>query len=44
MVVSCDIVSQVVDLLLVQANQLMEGCLVSAAEAVNKKLLILRHL
>jgi hypothetical protein len=44
MVVSCDIVSEVVDLLFVQANQLMEGCLVSAAEAVNKKLFILCHL
>lgn len=44
MMVSCDIVSKVVDLLLVQTNQLMESCVVSAAEAVNKKLFILCHL
>lgn len=45
MMVACDVISEVINLFLMLANQIMEGRLVSAVEAVNKVLLIIsRHL
>lgn len=44
MVVSGDVVSEVIDLLFVPADQIIKGCLVSAAQAVDKHLIILCHL
>ncbi len=44
LMVSCDIVSEIIDFFLVLADQFMKGRVVSAAEAVNKNLLIWLHL